>query len=948
MNQTNNIDTEKLLTLGWVKSNSGRTKHVDYNESYAFFIRKSNAAHSPKTQSNSNFETMFNNSNIKNIDNISQNSQGADRNMGSINNVLPLAPSLNQVPSLASLVSIEPCLCIGLKVMWRENCFTSPSVACCCYVDSVKYDFIFLCSSAEIPSIDYVLGRLMDELYSRHPDAMPRSVYRYGNAAKDDLQYFPVTVVCHDTLANLCCFQQFGRFNSSIIKHLTSVGKGAVSMFPIRISPISYIRPSGWFYNYHLSISIRDTICCCPSDACSIADMGKIVGIAYNTERPHLSGDESVGIPDIIEKGCNGALIPLLYSQSIFGINLNQPPTILTATARCVKKSIMEYLCVDDKHYNKAYRGLNTVKHGLQRTENGGFNALASLDAVNDKANTIQHYASEAYHGGYNSCSEVGFFPYPTNDFDIQNAYPSAMCLVPDVDWDDCIIERIENRYLTIQDFLLKGCVYDTFPLLFCYIRFEFPFDVKYPYIPAKEDGVPDFPRTSDGLNGVYACGPELFLAVKLGAKVWVETGYRVRTKIRENGEESYSLRYAVKQLVSDRIRAKKEYGKGSLPELVLKLMVNGSYGKIAQNVIKKSAWNVYKNQMDDIGISCITNPVSAAQITSIVRAILLATQNQLHNQGYHCVSVTTDGFISDAPYDVVNALDLYGMAAYLFQVRLFLTDGASPDLWEIKHKQDDLLNFTTRGNVSLNTGENVIFDRPGVCAHNGVKSGFPSDSYEDRLWLMTQVLSRTGAVEFVSTERTSLKEIAKAIAENRKDDAVIKEKTIVKHVKMDYDLKRKPIKESFKTDYVSLDGEAYEIAHFDTEPFESIEEFKKYRQTKKDTKVLRTQKDWDLFYAKLSGKGSHAKITDIDWAKLTSCIKYYRAGTVDIPVLTKHLADKSWKVADVCAWIQSHNRSKDKVFSENTWKDCRKPERLSTALPMEEIVSLLQELQAD
>ena len=211
----------------------------------------------------------------------------------------------------------------------------------------------------------------------------------------------------------------------------------------------------------------------------------------------------------------------------------------------------------------------------------------------------------------------------------------------------------------------------------------------------------------------------------------------------------------------------------------------------------------------------------------------------------------------------------------------------------------------------------------------------------------MTQVLSRNGAVEYVSQERSSLKEIVKTSADNRTEDATMKTKSITKRVKMDYDLKRKPIRESFRTDEVSMDGTIYDIAHFDTMPFENIEEFRKYRQTKKETTVLRTRKDWDLFYAKLSGKVSRAKITDLEWAKLTSCIKYYRAGIIDIPILTYHTEDKSWKVADICAWIQRHNHS-NKVFSENTWKDCRKPERLATALPLEEIEDLLKELQDD
>ena len=220
------------------------------------------------------------------------------------------------------------------------------------------------------------------------------------------------------------------------------------------------------------------------------------------------------------------------------------------------------------------------------------------------------------------------------------------MCLVPDVDWGNCILDRMENRLLCKSDFINDDKC-NCFPIMFCYVKFEFPESVKYPCIPICDDGVPFYPRTSDGVEGVYACGPELYLAVMLGAKVYVETGYKIRTRLNCDKTESYSLRTAVKQLVSDRTRAKKDYGKGTLAELILKLMVNGSYGKTAQDVVKKYAWSVYRNEMEDIGASCVTNPVSASQITSIVRAVLLATQNELSNCGYSTCSVTTDGFIS-------------------------------------------------------------------------------------------------------------------------------------------------------------------------------------------------------------------------------------------------------------------------------------------------------------
>lgn len=103
-------------------------------------------------------------------------------------------------------------------------------------------------------------------------------------------------------------------------------------------------------------------------------------------------------------------------------------------------------------------------------------------------------------------------------------------------------------------------------------------------------------------------------------------------------------------QLVRDRALAKQLYKKGSLIEQVLKTLVNTLYGKVAQGVVQKRTWSARSDEMVDIGYSAITSPCTAAIITGGVRAFLLAAMNQLTQKGYHVYSVTTDGFISDAP----------------------------------------------------------------------------------------------------------------------------------------------------------------------------------------------------------------------------------------------------------------------------------------------------------
>ncbi len=330
---------------------------------------------------------------------------------------------------------------------------------------------------------------------------------------------------------------------------------------------------------------------------------------------------------------------------------------------------------------------------------------------------------------------------------------------------------------------------------------------------------------------------------------------------------------------------------------------------------------------MEDLGCSAITNPVSAMMITSIVQVELIAAQNQIQERGYMSCSVTTDGFISNCPENILKSLDLYGLRKFMEASRIFLTDG-DPELREVKHHQDDLVNFTTRGNVSLHCKDRDGYD--GVCAHHSTKSGYEPDSYEDRLWLMTQVLSRTGTVNYTEKVFPSLKDYVQG-----KPYSV---KLETRHIHMDFDMKRKPIRSSFTTDKVIVEGMEYEIAHFDTEPFRNIEEYRLYRNKKKLTDVLRTKSDWELFWLKLDLNATGAQPRDMEWAILNSCIMGYRSGIWDIPGLNNKTVNEK------CEWINAHNSS-GRRFKPSDWKNARRPERQANMLPREMIRSKLEEL---
>ena len=795
----------------------------------------------------------------------------------------------------------------------------------------------------------------VQELISEQHDADIPERYRSWKSIYSHLDFssvprISVTIVCHAGKADISTLDQTGQYHKDLLKYCSDVQGGLITLKPIKMN-FKSVDPHYKSFSrfYSIVLSIDDTMCQAQAGKKSLLSLGAVINYP-KIEIPQTMKENM----DLLLKrdpvlffqyASTDSDVALLYSAALYDYNKQMAVTITSATARVMKLKMQEYLGVSStEEFNHVYRGLHTVEHGkVPRDDRPGYVESTSLEPITDEANTIQYYASQAFHGGYNSCSEVGYFNVPTFDYDLQNAYPTAMVLIPDINWDNPIRSRINNRDLRIEDWRIKGSLYDPVAPFVGYIRFSFPKSVRYPCIPVCVDGIPIFPHTSDGIHGVYACGPEIFLALKLGASVYCEQGFFLNTLSRDTGEESYSLRYAVKQLVTDRKKAKAVCGSKSLEELILKTMVNSGYGKNAQNVVQKHTWSAYSREMVDLGCSAITNPVSACLITSIVRAELLAAQNQVQAAGYKSVSVTTDGFISTIPESLLKSLDLYGIRPIMEVARLFLTDNADAELWEIKHIQDDLLNFCTRGNVSLHDGDDVdagyqsknpyIFEgkkRVGVCAHAGVHSPYDSDTLDDRKWLMLSVLQRTGRVSYVRNEWTSFKDLAKGA------DLVVSKQTI--NVRMDYDCKRKPIRESMIDDAIVIENYSYTIAHFDTEPYQNVEEFRLYRQKRELCEVLRTLKDWEKFWLKIDTSDSRAKVRDLAWSKLTSCVSGHRSGQWVIPGLNYG------SVQDKCDFINRHNHS-SRQFKINDWKNSRRPERVSTMLPKNIIEDLLNEL---
>src|SRR5699024_1292008 len=159
-----------------------------------------------------------------------------------------------------------------------------------------------------------------------------------------------------------------------------------------------------------------------------------------------------------------------------------------------------------------------------------------------------------------------------------------------------------------------------------------FPSTVAFPSLPVPVEGSMVYPLTSGGARGVWATGPEVWLALTLGATVTCQIGHFGRVLTDEHGETSRLLRGAYKQLLDDRARAKAEFCAKSFEQNVLMLMSDLPYGTLVQVVMVQRGWDAWAQERDAVGGSAITPPCHASMTTGHVSAVLLVTLHRLHN----------------------------------------------------------------------------------------------------------------------------------------------------------------------------------------------------------------------------------------------------------------------------------------------------------------------------
>ena len=473
-------------------------------------------------------------------------------------------------------------------------------------------------------------------------------------------QVIPITLICHTGKADISVFRR-SKYDVDLIRKFAEIQGGWMTVEKTRFKA-----ENDRYYNYYwlIDLRVRDTLGLTPAENKSLDALGKVIGkqkiVLPDGAIAHMC-DYAVRYPvQFYEYAMNDADIVVSFCSELFQANHAVPMTLSSAAATSMRNSIMRYLGVKRRvDYDRVYRGLEKLDEGIIPDKNECMKFLTATRYVpirdNPDARLINEYFEEAYTGGFNASFYLGWITERTTDYDLQNAYPTAMANIIDIDWEKPVRDFPKNYELSLQDIVS--------PLIptAAICDFDFPDDCYCPNIPVPvKGGLKIYPR--HGRN-VYVTGPDMYLALKLGARIKVFRGFTCMMLQREDGSPSQCLAYAVTKLVQDRMMAKRMYKENPLVEKSLKTMVNSCYGKTAQNVSPKTRYNARKMGRVDAEPSAVTSPYHAAYTTALVRCMLIACINQLHDMGYHVYSVTTDGFITDAPTEAIRSIDAYGFA---------------------------------------------------------------------------------------------------------------------------------------------------------------------------------------------------------------------------------------------------------------------------------------------
>lgn len=239
------------------------------------------------------------------------------------------------------------------------------------------------------------------------------------------------------------------------------------------------------------------------------------------------------------------------------------------------------------------------------------------------------------YRGGRNESFMYGYDDKTQwYDYDLTSAYTTVMCLLNDPVYES--VQRLTAKELEKErDFDLLNSYY--------YISGKFDFDpnVKYPSIPS------DLPKAGPGpLIAIYPTtgecaitGCEYLLAKKMNCKFIIKDVLKIPT--------NHNVK-PFKRIMNSLQAERRKHAKGTLLNVLYKLLGNGGYGILCRGFSDKRSFDIESGTTKRLPANDISNIILGAQTTALARCVIGECLHNIHALGGDIVSVTTDGFITD------------------------------------------------------------------------------------------------------------------------------------------------------------------------------------------------------------------------------------------------------------------------------------------------------------
>lgn len=450
--------------------------------------------------------------------------------------------------------------------------------------------------------------------------------------------------------------------------------------------------------------------------------------------------------------------------------------------------------------------GTHIKTRELWLTEKQAFRTIKNPASVPSRE-LFETFPINCYHGGRNECFMMGVTPSDHwYDYDLAGAYTTGLLDILIPDYGNIRLSKNPDDYC--------GHV-----MGFALVTFRFPESVPYPSLPVRTDqyGL-FFPLSGES----WATAPEIELALSLGAEMTIHNGIIVPwicDTSPHNSESTSVFLPFVQQVRENRNR----HIKGSLEEKFWKEIGNSLYGKLAQGLRAKTAFDTARGLNRSLPPSSVTQPFFAAHVTGFIRAVVGELMNALPSDS-SVVSVTTDGFLTNCPLDKIN---MSGPLSSRFQSLCDIVDPGSSML-TCKHEVSQLIAMKTRGQLTYK----AIQGKPVVHARAGVKppADIPRSDYNDYMVdlylnrLPGQTLSRS---TLISTREMWLSE----------SDLVSREQDI--RLNLEFDFKRQPVQPAMNEGHLLMSSR----------PWDNMEEALQQRSLFDDwrqTHTLKTLADWD------------------------------------------------------------------------------------------------------